>query len=177
MNASEVMLPTEVTLQPDMDMSEAIRFAANSKLDVIPVVDEQGIYHGAVEKSALVDHAHDPHSQVRDVCCGDAFVCAPNYALEHLKHDAMSPITHHTVMVVEDDGRYRGVIPYVHWAVDEAKTQSGHPRNRMEARTMAMHLIWKCLDCGELVTRNEGIPSGCPHCGAPSTEFALHTED
>lgn len=70
-----------------------------------------------------------------DLCCIDALVCGPEFPLENLKHDA-SAIPHRTIVVVYDGGYFKGIVPDVHWAVDEAKVQSGYPRNRLEVRIL-----------------------------------------
>lgn len=177
MKASEVMLESAVLLAPEMSVPEGAAHAARSTLDILPVVDAAGRYQGSVSKSALVGNLADSSRQVGDVCCADALVCGPDDPLEHLAHDAEASVPHQTIMVVDEGRRFRGVVPWVHWAVDEAKTQSGYPRDRLEARTVAMHLVYKCTDCGELMRRNDGIPPECPNCGAGSEAISLYTED
>lgn len=177
MKANEVMLQSDLVLTPAISVADAKRRAAKSVMDVIPVVDDSGRYVGAVQKSALLDYRGSDKDKITNACCTDALTCTQGFALEEFQHDAESPIPHRTIMVVDDDGSYQGIIPQVHWAVDEAKTQSGHPRDRLEVRTYAMHLTYRCTECGELVKRNSGIPEACPNCGAPQSEFALYTED
>ncbi len=166
-----------VTLGPDTTVLESIQRAAASTLDVLPIVDASGRYVGAVRKSTLLDAASNSTAPVASLCCDDALVCSPDDALEHFAHDPSSSTPHKSIMVVDELGRFRGVVPEVHWAVDEARVQSGHPRNPLEVRTVSMHLTWRCEDCGELSARNEGIPASCPSCGASSEAFCLYTED
>ncbi|KPV45524.1 DUF7130 family rubredoxin-like protein [Alicyclobacillus ferrooxydans] len=177
MKANEVMLDSDLILRPTSSVADAKRRVARSALDVIPVVDDSGRYHGAVQKSSLLDYRGSDEDSVTNVCCEDALICDRAFALEDLNHDAESPIPHRTIMVVDHDGTYQGIIPQVHWAVDEAKTQSGHPRQVLEVRTFAMHLTYRCTECGELVKRNHGVPSECPACGAGPSDFAMYTED
>lgn len=177
MKAHEVMLQPDLVLHPTASVADAKRKVARSIMDVIPVVDDQGRYVGAVQKAALLDYRGSERDDVTNACCEDALTCSQGFPLEDFQHDAESPIPHRTIMVVDDDGGYRGIIPHVHWAVDEAKTQSGHPRDRLEVRTYAMHLTYRCTVCGELIQRNSGIPPECPTCGAPESDFALYTED
>ncbi|MBX6395178.1 MAG: CBS domain-containing protein [Alicyclobacillaceae bacterium] len=177
MIAREVMMECPVTLRPDSTVAEALAVAVQSELDILPVVDESGRYQGAVRKSSLVDHAGETRCRVRDLCCADALVCRPDFAVEHLSHDSSSTVPHRTLIVVDEDGRFRGVVPQVHWAIDEARAQSGHPRSPLEVRTYTMHLVYRCLSCGWQTTRNDGIPGSCPHCGADPSDMALHTED
>ncbi|MCL6593145.1 MAG: CBS domain-containing protein [Alicyclobacillus sp.] len=176
MIAREVMMVSPVVLHPEATVAQAMVDAAQSELDVLPVVDGQGQFIGAVAKAALIDSA-SRNCRVADLCCADALLCAPEEPVEHLRHDASSSVPHQTIVVVDRSGRFHGVIPSVHWAVDEAKVQSGHPRSPLEVRTSQMHLVWRCLECGAQETRNVGLPERCPHCGAPASEFALHTED
>lgn len=177
MNASEVMLESPVTLAPDMLIGEAATHAGRSTLDIVPIVDQDGVYRGAVSKAALIDNMGAEGKHVVDICCGDAIVCEPDFSLEFLDHDAESPVPHQTIVVVDADRQFRGVIPHVHWAVDEAKTQSGSPRNQHGVRTVSMHLIYKCCDCGEWIYRENGMPDACPACGAGRDAIALYTED
>ena len=174
MNAAEVMMNCPFTLDPNTSIEQALQGAAQTPHDVIPLVDSKGRYVGTLPVASLVDAA-DKHRTVRDLCCDDAIVCAPDFALEELNHDASSATPHRTIVVVDDQDRFCGIVPYVHWAVDEAKVQSGHPRHPLEVRTYSMHLIWRCLNCGELLRRNTGTPTSCPGCGGK--EFGLHTED
>jgi len=175
MNANEIMMTCLVTLSPGQSVKDAIAAAGTSTLDILPIVDAGGMYRGSVPLSTLIDNAASESAPVDGLCCNDALVCAPSFSLEHLSHDATSAVPHRTVMIVDEGGRFQGVVPYVHWAVDEAKVQSGYPRNPLESRTASMHLTWRCLDCGDLTTRNSGIPTVCPHCR--STAFSLYTED
>jgi hypothetical protein len=175
--AREIMLECPVTLRPDTTVAEAMTAAGQSELDILPVVDGSGCYQGAVRKASLVDHAGDTERRVRDLCCADALVCRPDFAVEHLSHDSSSTVPHRTLMVVDEDGQFLGVVPQVHWAFDEACAQSGHPRSPLEVRTYTMHLVYRCLSCGSQITRNDGMPGSCPYCGADPSEMALYTED
>lgn len=40
-----------------------------------------------------------------------------------------------------------------------------------------VEILWKCLQCGELMPRAIKVPDVCPSCGAPKTEFVLLDED
>lgn len=177
MNADEVMLACPLVLQPGERVGVAITKAGPADIDIIPIVSADGTYVGSVAKDELVRHASETARSIDDLCCTDAILCAPGSPLEALQHDATSAVPHRTIMVVDDNGKFHGVVPWVHWAVDEAKVQSGHPRSPLEVRSYAMHLLWKCLECGETMFRNSGTPNACPGCGAGPNSFALHTED
>lgn len=177
MNAHEVMLECPLVLHPDERVSDAITKAGHASIDVIPIVGSDGLYIGSVAKHALLEHADESERRVEELCCTDALLCTPGKPLEELQHDATSAIPHQTIMVVDEEGKFHGMVPWVHWAVDEAKVQSGHPRSPLEVRSHSMHLIWKCLDCGETMFRKSGTPEKCPSCGASRGSFALYTED
>ena len=78
------------------------------------------------------------------------------------------------VVVVDDDRRVVGLITRPHLAMDIAKAQSGQI---VSARAETMQLVWRCTDCGYLLTRAEQLPDECPDCGAPKEHFVLVTED
>lgn len=175
MNAIEVMMECPITLDPTDTIAKALSQASQSTLDLLPVVDKSGKYYGTVAKNTLAENSDTQTRKVSSLCCDDALICEPHFALEELDHDAMSSTPHRTIVVVDQNGKFQGIVPYVNWAVDEAKVQSGHPRSPLEVRTYSMHLIWKCLECGHAYTREDGIPDICPHC--QGHEFALYTED
>jgi rubrerythrin len=58
--------------------------------------------------------------------------------------------------------------------MDIAKVQSGQV---VSGRAENMQLVWRCTDCGYLLTRAEQLPDKCPDCGAPKEHFVLVTED
>jgi CBS domain-containing protein len=78
------------------------------------------------------------------------------------------------IVVVDDGNRVVGLITRPHLAMDMAKVQSGQV---VAGRTESMQLVWRCTDCGYLLTRAEQLPEQCPDCGAPKENFVLVTED
>jgi len=78
------------------------------------------------------------------------------------------------VVVVDSDRRVVGLVTRPHLAMDIAKLQSGQV---VSGRTESMQLVWRCTDCGYLLTRAEQLPEECPDCGAPKEHFVLVTED
>ena len=78
------------------------------------------------------------------------------------------------VVVIDDQKRVVGLITRPHLAMDIAKLQSGQV---VSGRTESMQLVWRCTDCGYLLTRAEQLPNQCPDCGAPKEHFVLVTED
>ena len=78
------------------------------------------------------------------------------------------------IVVVDDQRRVVGIITRPHLAMDIAKVQSGQV---VSGRAENMQLVWRCTDCGYLLTRAEQLPDECPDCGAPKEHFVLVTED
>jgi CBS domain-containing protein/rubredoxin len=78
------------------------------------------------------------------------------------------------IVVVDDQRRVVGIITRPHLAMDIAKVQSGQV---VSGRAENMQLVWRCTDCGYLLTRAEQLPDVCPDCGAPKEHFVLVTED
>jgi CBS domain-containing protein len=78
------------------------------------------------------------------------------------------------IVVVDDQRRVVGIITRPHLAMDIAKVQSGQV---VSGRAENMQLVWRCTDCGYLLTRAEQLPNVCPDCGAPKEHFVLVTED
>ena len=78
------------------------------------------------------------------------------------------------IVVVDDQKRVVGLITRPHLAMDIAKMQPGQV---VSGRTESMQLVWRCTDCGYLLTRAEQLPEQCPDCGAPKEHFVLVTED
>ncbi len=78
------------------------------------------------------------------------------------------------IVVVDDQRRVVGIITRPHLAMDIAKVQSGQV---VSGRAENMQLVWRCTDCGYLLTRAEQLPDFCPDCGAPKEHFVLVTED
>ncbi len=78
------------------------------------------------------------------------------------------------IVVVDDERRVVGIITRPHLAMDIARVQSGQV---VSGRAENMQLVWRCTDCGYLLTRAEQLPDRCPDCGAPKEHFVLVTED
>ncbi|WP_246998465.1 DUF7130 family rubredoxin-like protein [Halosolutus gelatinilyticus] len=39
------------------------------------------------------------------------------------------------------------------------------------------HLMWRCMNCGEMGNLNDDLPETCPNCGAEKEELMWWTED
>ncbi len=59
----------------------------------------------------------------------------------------------------------------------EDEIEDVHKGKVDEYRAIDMELVWKCLQCGYLTSRERPAPSSCPRCGAPETDFEAIVED
>jgi CBS domain-containing protein/rubredoxin len=89
-------------------------------------------------------------------------------------HGSQGLMGRRPIVVVDGDQRVVGLITRPHLAMDIAKMQSGQT---VSGRTESMQLVWRCTDCGYLMTRAEQLPDSCPDCNAPKEHFVLVTED
>jgi rubrerythrin len=39
------------------------------------------------------------------------------------------------------------------------------------------HLMWRCMECGEMGRIEDGLPDECPNCGEPKEGLMYWTED
>lgn len=39
------------------------------------------------------------------------------------------------------------------------------------------HLMWRCMNCGEMGQIDEGLPETCPNCGVEKEQIMWWTED
>jgi len=39
------------------------------------------------------------------------------------------------------------------------------------------HLMWRCMECGEMGELDEGLPERCPNCGVEKEQLMWWTED
>lgn len=99
---------------------------------------------------------------------------APNEAASGSDGAAPGLMGRRPIVVVDDQRRVVGLVTRPHLAMDIAKVQSGQV---VAGRTESMQLVWRCTDCGYLLTRAEQLPDECPDCGAPKENFVLVTED
>lgn len=207
MKVSEVMIDKPPVVTPDDTISQAARLIDELHTSLVPVVNNQEDRHvvGVItdkevmrctasgenpQTSYVKDYMGNTYETVRvDQDVETALVEVPEN-VEAPRGDMGTGTGTDTVVgstggggglmgrrpiVVVDDGRrVVGLITRPHLAMDMAKVQSGQV---VAGRTESMQLVWRCTDCGYLLTRAEQLPEECPDCGAPKENFVLVTED
>jgi len=76
-----------------------------------------------------------------------------------------------TVRGIDDDGR--GLLVSLREglaAMSASHVQAG-------GEHAAAELTWGCYQCGEIRRLEDGLPDGCPSCGAPREELYYRQED
>lgn len=63
------------------------------------------------------------------------------------------------------------------WDEVEEEVERVHHGEVREYRPIDMELLWRCIQCGFLMSRDKELPEQCPQCGAPKTEFESVIED
>ncbi len=179
-------------------MAQAARLIEELHTSLVPVVDNQderrvvGILTDKDVMRCTGGGGSPQEAQVKDFM-GDSFETVPfdadvETALAEVQHVANAPsgdtgsgtsgaqglMGRRPIVVVDGDKRVVGLITRPHLAMDLAKMQSGQA---VSGRTESMELVWRCTDCGYLLTRAEQLPDSCPDCGAPKEHFVLVTED
>lgn len=205
MKVSEVMIDKPPVVTPDDTISQAARLIDELHTSLVPVVDNQeekrvvGVITDKEvmrctasgenpQTSYVKDYMGNTYETVRvDQDVETALVEVPQ-AVEAPKGDTGTGTDTSTgaaggtgglmgrrpIVVVDDGQRVVGLITRPHLAMDMAKVQSGQV---VAGRTESMQLVWRCTDCGYLLTRAEQLPDECPDCGAPKENFVLVTED
>ena len=206
MKVSEVMIDKPPVVTPGDTISQAARLIDELHTSLVPVVDSQEDRHvvGVItdkevmrctasgenpQASYVKDYMGNTYETVRvDQDVETALVEVPE-SVDAPKGDMGSGtgtdsilgtpgggglMGRRPIVVVDDGRRVVGLITRPHLAMDMAKVQSGQV---VAGRTESMQLVWRCTDCGYLLTRAEQLPEQCPDCGAPKENFVLVTED
>jgi CBS domain-containing protein len=199
MKVTEVMIDMPPVVTPDDSIAQAARLIDELHTSLVPVVDSQDdrrVVGVITDKDVMRCTASGNNPQtchVEDfmghtyetVFVGDdvesALVEVPNKQ-ELPDGDTGSGaggtegglMGRRPIVVIDDVRRVVGLITRPHLAMDIAKLQSGQV---VAGRTELMQLVWRCTDCGYLLTRTEQLPEECPDCGAPKENFVLVTED
>jgi CBS domain-containing protein/rubredoxin len=202
MKVSEVMIDNPPVVTRDDSISRAAAAIDDLHTSLVPVVDTHDNRHvvGVItDKDVMRCTASGENPQNRKVSeymgtnyetvnvgadVETALVEVPNTAEGELaKNDTGSGsngadpgglMGRRPIVVVDDSRRVVGIITRPHLAMDMARLQSGAA---VSGRTETMQLVWRCTDCGYLLTRAEQLPDTCPDCGAPKEHFVLVTED
>lgn len=196
MKVSEIMIDKPAVVTRDDTISQAARAIDELHSSLVPVVDGHDSRHvvGIITDKDVMRctasgenpaecHVEKYMGKSYETVHVDADV---ETALAEVPADALAPggdtgsgasgglMGRRPVVVVDDDRRVVGLITRPHLAMDIARAQSGQ---LVSARAETMQLVWRCTDCGFLLTRAEQLPDECPDCSAPKEHFVLVTED
>jgi|GEM_PF-657642 len=199
MKVSEVMIDMPPVVTPLDTMSRAAKLIDELHTSLVPVVNNQDerrvvgiitdkdVMKCTAEGNPKECHVEDFMGKSYEMVSVDADV---ESALVEVPEQAEAPkgdtgsgtssaepaglMGRRPIVVVDDNRRVVGLITRPHLAMDIAKVQSGQ---NVSGRTESMQLVWRCTDCGYMLTRAEQLPDECPDCGAPKEHFVLVTED
>lgn len=204
MKVSEVMIDKPPVVTRDDTISRAARCIDELHTSLVPVVDTHNNKRvvGVImdkdvmrctasgnnpQESMVAEYMGTSYETVHvDADVETALIEVPQASQELLNEAGTTSPTSSTtgsnqglmgrrpIVVVDDDRRVVGIITRPHLAMDIAKVQSGQV---VSGRAENMQLVWRCTDCGYLLTRAEQLPDKCPDCGAPKEHFVLVTED
>lgn len=206
MKVSEVMIDKPPVVTPEDTIAQAARLIDELHTSLVPVVDTQESKHvvGVItDKDVMRCTAAggNPQENYVQQYMGNTYETVRSdedveTALAEVPQGAEAPggdtgsgtegsqgagsggmgglMGRRPIVVVDGDKRVVGLITRPHLAMDLAKVQSGAV---VSGRTESMQLVWRCTDCGYLLTRAEQLPDQCPDCGAPKENFVLVTED
>ncbi|MGA7732237.1 MAG: CBS domain-containing protein [Chloroflexia bacterium] len=201
MKVSEVMIDNPPVVTRDDTISRAARSIDELHTSLVPVVDthENRRVVGVImdkdvmrctasgnnpQESMVAEYMGKSYETVHvDADVETALIEVPQVAQEMENTSSPTSSTsgstqglmgRRPIVVVDDERRVVGIITRPHLAMDIAKVQSGQV---VSGRAENMQLVWRCTDCGYLLTRAEQLPDKCPDCGAPKEHFVLVTED
>lgn len=197
MKVSEVMIDKPPVVTRRDTIAQAARVIDELHTSLVPVVDDHetrrvvGILTDKDVMRCTASGGSPQDAYVSDFM-GDSYETVPvdadvEKALTEVQHahtpegdtgsgasGAQGLMGRRPIVVIDTDQRVVGLITRPHLAMDLAKLQSGQV---VSGRTESMELVWRCTDCGYLLTRAEQLPDQCPDCGAPKEHFVLVTED
>lgn len=200
MKVSEIMIDSPPVVTRDDSISRAARAIDELHSSLVPVVDSLETRHvvGVITDKDVMrctSSGENPQTVPVSQYMGSTYETVHvdadiETALAEVPHNAHLPggdtgsgaagtdtgglMGRRPIVVVDDDRRVVGLITRPHLAMDIARLQSGQV---VSGRTENMQLVWRCTDCGYLLTRAEQLPDRCPDCGAPKEHFVLVTED
>jgi CBS domain-containing protein/rubredoxin len=200
MKVSEVMIDNPPVVTRDDSISRAARAIEELHSSLVPVVDShetRRVVGVITDKDVMRCTSSGENPQITPVSqyMGNTYETVHvdanvETALAEVPHNADTPrgdsgsnaagtdtgglMGRRPIVVVDDERRVVGLITRPHLAMDIARLQSGQV---VSGRTENMQLVWRCTDCGYLLTRAEQLPDQCPDCGAPKEHFVLVTED
>jgi CBS domain-containing protein/rubredoxin len=198
MKVSEVMIDKPPVVTRQDTIAQAARLIEELHTSLVPVVDNQDdkrVVGVLTDKDVMrcTGGGGSPQEALVEDFMGDSYETVPvgadvETALNEVQQVVNAPagdtgsgtsgaqglMGRRPIVVVDDNKRVVGLITRPHLAMDLAKMQSGQV---VSGRTESMELVWRCTDCGYLLTRAEQLPDQCPDCGAPKEHFVLVTED
>jgi len=197
MKVSEVMIDKPPVVTRQDTIAQAARLIDELHTSLVPVVDDldsRRVVGVLTDKDVMRCTASggSPQDAYVSDFMGDSFETVPvdadvEKALTEVQHvqtssadtgsgttGAQGLMGRRPIVVIDTNQRVVGLITRPHLAMDLAKLQSGQV---VSGRTESMELVWRCTDCGYLLTRAEQLPDQCPDCGAPKEHFVLVTED
>jgi CBS domain-containing protein/rubredoxin len=201
MKVSEVMIDNPPVVTRDDSIALAARSIDELHTSLVPVVDNHSSRHvvGVImdkdvmrctgsgnnpQTSQVADYMGNSYETVHvDADVETALAEVPQGLAEQQSQSGsngsgntggLGLMGRRPIVVVDDQRRVVGIITRPHLAMDIAKVQSGQV---VSGRAENMQLVWRCTDCGYLLTRAEQLPNTCPDCGAPKEHFVLVTED
>jgi CBS domain-containing protein/rubredoxin len=200
MKVSEVMIDNPPVVTRDDSISRAARTIEELHTSLVPVVDShetRRVVGVITDKDVMrcTSSGENPQTSQVSQYMGSTYETVHvdanvETALAEVPHTAGAPggdsgsgaagtdtgglMGRRPIVVVDDERRVVGLITRPHLAMDIARLQSGQV---VSGRTENMQLVWRCTDCGYLLTRAEQLPDKCPDCGAPKEHFVLVTED
>jgi CBS domain-containing protein/rubredoxin len=204
MKVSEVMIDKPPVVTPRDTISRAARLIDELHTSLVPVVDSQEDRHvvGIITDKDVMRctaSGENPQESYVEQYMGNTYETVPwdadvETALAEVPAGTNPPkgdtgsgtegaqgtqgtgglFGRRPIVVVDGSEKVVGLITRPHLAMDMAKVQSGQV---VAGRTESMQLVWRCTDCGYLLTRAEQLPDQCPDCGAPKENFVLVTED
>jgi CBS domain-containing protein/rubredoxin len=200
MKVSEIMIDNPPVVTRDDSISRAARAIDELHSSLVPVVDSQEtrrVVGVITDKDVMrcTSNGENPQNAPVSQFMGSTYETVSvdadvETALAEVPNKANAPgsdtgsgaagtdtgglMGRRPIVVVDEDRRVVGLITRPHLAMDIARLQSGQV---VSGRTENMQLVWRCTDCGYLLTRAEQLPDMCPDCGAPKEHFVLVTED
>ncbi len=170
------------TINPDASIDELSKVLSEKGLSSVPVTTE-GRLVGVVSESDLIAKSGET---VADIMTTTPLTATQDMSLSEVaelltgKRIKRAPVVSGEAVVgmISQRDLVRGMAGGILQAADlghELKAvKSGAVH---ETRAVAMELLWKCDDCGNLVANAENPPDSCPQCGAPREHFVSVTED
>lgn len=182
MRVGDLMTHDVITISPDASVGELSKLLSERDISSLAVTTD-GRLVGVVSESDVIAK---PGATVSDIMTESPLTATQDMNLSDLaelltsKHIKRVPVVSGEAvvgMISQRDlirGMAGGVVQPTDLGLEVKAVKSGAVH---ETRAVAMELIWKCDDCGQIVQNAENPPDKCPNCGAPREHFVSVTED